>query len=97
MVWFRPPEIGGTSNVGAIGGSGAGALNVNGTLIEAPHVVPGGPTVTKIVNLNIGGKLDLADNDMVIDYASGNSPIATIRGYLQQGRGPGDLAAGWRD
>src|SRR5205085_240466 len=32
----------------------------------------------------------IADNDMVIDYASGNSPIAAIRGYLQQGRASGD-------
>ncbi|MBC8105871.1 MAG: hypothetical protein H7Z14_04720, partial [Anaerolineae bacterium] len=35
------------------------------------------------------GKVDLTDNDMVIDYTAGNTPISTVRGYLQTGYGGG--------
>jgi fibronectin-binding autotransporter adhesin len=73
-----------TTSVGAINGTSAGNLIVNSTLIEAPHGA-NPPTVSKLgsVTINGTGKLDIADNEMAIDYQPGNSPLSQIRGYIQ--------------
>ena len=37
------------------------------------------------LNISAGGKLDLGNNKMFINYGSSSDPIATIRGYLANG------------
>ena len=73
------------------------ALTINGTGVAV--IAPGGGKTMKTRSLMIAapGKFDLADNNLVIDYAVGvNSPIGTanasgiyggISGLLQRGRG----------
>ena len=42
--------------------------------------------------MTISGKLDIANNEMAIDYQPGNTPISQIRGYLQTGYNGGNWA-----
>jgi T5SS/PEP-CTERM-associated repeat protein len=73
---------GGTINTSTL------ALNAGGSMILSP----GGDKVVRvnklIVAANAGSKLDLADNDMIIDY-TGGSPVATIQALLQNARAGG--------
>jgi hypothetical protein len=53
------------------------------------------PVLLAAQNLSITGTLDLANNDLVIDY-TGASPLSTIRQYLLNGRGNSDaFGATW--
>ena len=63
------------------------ALSLGGT--STATVTAGGAKVITVKDLNINGysstptaKLDLTDNDLVVDYAGAADPVATIRGYL---------------
>ena len=59
-------------------------------------MVGGGGTVLVTSSLSIpsGGKLDLADDAMIVDY-SGSSPCATIRSYLVNGRNSTAMSGAW--
>lgn len=80
-------------NVGAIfsptGTFQTGTMNLTGGGQFNMAAGPVGVSTTlKVTALNIDtptlSQLDLADNRLIIDY-TGASPIATIRGYIQQG------------
>jgi hypothetical protein len=65
-------------------------LNV-GTASTAAFPNGGGNVlVSRALTISSGGAVDLADNDLVLDY-SGSSPAATVREYLIWGRNGG----GW--
>jgi hypothetical protein len=70
----------------------AGALSAGGTLVTSGDaqvlLSAGGNKVPRAFRLNMSGtsKIDLADNDMIIE----DTAPATIRGYIQTGRNGGD-------
>ena len=55
-------------------------------------LTPGGNKVPRVGGLIMSGtsKIDLANNDMIIDYFSGGSPLAEIRQLIKTGRNGGD-------
>jgi len=63
-------------------------------VVDAAYVwtAPGGAISLNVNGLNVAnnGKLDLADNQMLISYGNGPDPISTIRGYLQSGYNGGN-------
>jgi hypothetical protein len=54
-----------------------------------------GSTVSRLHGITIAGgatptaKLDLTNNQMIVDYPDGPSPLATLAGYIQAGRAGG--------
>ena len=70
---------------GAINGITGGALQVNGGTLA---VASGGDVtrMMKVASINVAGgaRLDLSDNDVLVDYA-GASPYHTLRGYIRSG------------
>ena len=46
-------------------------------------------TTTLTIDAAGGGRLDLTDQPMVVDYATGQSPQAAVRGHLKSGSGGG--------
>jgi hypothetical protein len=90
-------QTGGTATVGPVTGTGnvsvsAGTMNVS-SMAQASVIVSGGavnvaanggPTGTsrvKALSVSGSGKMDLADNDLVVDY-TGSSPLASIRASI---------------
>jgi hypothetical protein len=69
-----------TMNLGAlsIGAGGVANMPANGNRV----------LVTNALSINPTGKLDLFDNDMIVEY-SGGTPFTTIRNLLNQGRNNG--------
>jgi hypothetical protein len=73
----------------------AGSLRADGTLVTSGNaqvlLSAGGNKVLRTTRLNMSGtsKIDLADNDMIIDVG-GATPLATVRGYIITGRNGGD-------
>ncbi|CAN5503943.1 hypothetical protein BH09PLA1_BH09PLA1_11380 [soil metagenome] len=68
---------------------GSGTLNVN--TAARFNVAQDGTNAgtSRVAAMNIdAAKVDLTDNDLVIDY-TGGSPITTVRGYLQTGSNGG--------
>src|SRR5205823_12134980 len=65
-----------------------GTLTVNSGLakvsVKPTNNSAAGLTVVPAVQVN-GGSIDLTNNAMVVDYAPGNSPRDTVRGYLSSG------------
>jgi autotransporter-associated beta strand protein len=65
-----------------------GTLTVNSGLAKVAakptNNAASGLTVVPVVQVN-GGSIDLTNNAMVVDYAPGNSPRDTVRGYLNSG------------
>jgi hypothetical protein len=49
--------------------------------------------LTKSLNISGGGKLDLNDNDMIIDY-SGGTPLASIESFINSARAGGTWSGG---
>jgi hypothetical protein len=79
---------GNTSIAGTFTGNSTGTLNiVGGKLSLAAHAVGADATTTNLESLNIsaGGKLDLANNNLVIDYGAGADPLAQIISDLTAG------------
>lgn len=60
------------------------SLNMTGGIVS---LSAGKNLVFSLSQLSIsgGGKLDLTDNAMVLDYTNPNDPISTVRGYLSAG------------
>jgi hypothetical protein len=56
-----------------------------------PNGGPGGTSRVDTLDISIGGKLDLSDNDLVIDYTA-PSPIATVRNLIRNAYNNGDWA-----
>src|SRR5262249_52349185 len=56
-----------------------------GALVQVPFLAS--HTVIRATSLTIGatGALDLYNNDLVVDYTGGSSPIATVEGYVATG------------
>jgi hypothetical protein len=70
----------------------AAALDVTGGRSQViPNGGPGGTSRVSALNVSVGGKLDLTDNDLVIDYA-GPTPIATVRNLTRSAYNNGDWA-----
>ncbi len=68
----------------------AGGLTVDaGSVRIAPNGGPAGTSRVENLNISFGGRLDLADNDLVVDY-SGASPIATVRTSIRAAYNSGD-------
>jgi hypothetical protein len=73
----------------------AGSIGITGTLDtwynSIVFVSTGGNKVLRVGGLNMleTSKIELTDNDMIIDY-SGGSPLATVRGYIITGRNGGN-------
>jgi hypothetical protein len=66
------------------------ALTVNGTAISAPGAVLGLGIVARSFSMGPNGKMDLNDNDMIIDYsASSSSPLSTIQSLINSARAGG--------
>jgi hypothetical protein len=61
-----------------------GKLSVDGA---AAAVAPGGTKSLALTALNIfnNGRLDLADNGLLLTYGNAADPVSTIRGYLVSG------------
>ncbi len=99
---FNSDAGGANQNIGVLVAGGAFAvfnatqhlrsLSVDGVA----SVALGGGNVIVTRSLAITGKLNLRDNDMIIDYVAGNSPIGVwngsaytgVTGMLASGRGP---------
>ncbi len=70
------------------GGNGSliplASLNLSARL----SVTPGKDLTVRLSSLAISGSgsLDMTDNDLILDY-TGPAPLATVRGWLQNGRG----------
>jgi autotransporter-associated beta strand protein len=76
---------------GAVNGISGGALAVtNGTLAVAPAGDVSRMMTVNSIAIAPGTRLDLADNDILVDYAAGSSPYDTLRGYVRAGRAAGD-------
>jgi hypothetical protein len=78
-------------NSAIAGITGAGRLTVgtgssNNTLKLAAG--SGGSSVSSLI-INTGSTLDLTNNHLIINYAGGADPVATIRQYLQSGYNKG--------
>ena len=59
----------------------AGAADIiAGTVAVMPDGGPGGTGKVTSLAVNAGAAVDLADNDLVVDYAPGQSPIGTASG-----------------
>jgi hypothetical protein len=70
----------------------AAALNVTaGRAQIIPNGGPDGTSRVSTLNVSIGGRLDLTDNDLVIDYTS-PTPIATARSLIRSAYNNGDWA-----
>jgi len=85
---------GGSSYVGPAGTLNAEAIIDGNLIVEGEaSIVPNGTNAgtSRLEKLSIlpGGRFDLANNDMIIDY-TGASPLTTIRGYLLTGRNGGN-------
>jgi hypothetical protein len=89
-------NVNGSSTAGFVAKQNLSALAVNGT--ASAYVAPGGGKTIKTRTLAIAtaAKLDLADNNLVVDYTGATSPLGTantsgvysgISGLLQRGRG----------
>ena len=50
-----------------------------------PNLAPSGTIVTKSLSLDSHSQLDLATNNMIIDYTGGSSPLSTIVSYIATG------------
>jgi hypothetical protein len=72
-----------SSNATATNVRGAGSLNVNTSAVLTINADggPGGTSRVSALSIATSGRLDVKDNDLVIDY-TGASPIATIRPML---------------
>ncbi len=73
---------GGTFTIGNGHALGIGPFSITG---GTASTTAGFTSAIHVSGLNIGTKLDLNDNDLIVDYTPGNSPGATIRGYLANG------------
>jgi GH43 family beta-xylosidase len=70
----------------------AGSLAVNAGRVQVlPDGTAGATSRVTMLAIAAGGRLDLTDNDMVIDYAA-TSPAETVRQYLFDGRAGGSWA-----
>lgn len=79
---------GNTSILGAFTGNSTGTLNIAGAQLSlAPHVSGAQAVTTNLAALSFGaaGKLDLADNNLVINYGTGPDPITQIVAALTAG------------
>jgi autotransporter-associated beta strand protein len=78
---------GGSLNIAHVAALGTGSLSVTGGTVK---LSPGFTTAMLLpaVNVTGGGKLDTADNDLVIDY-TGSSPLASIAAMLDSGYASG--------
>ncbi len=76
--------VSGGTLVPSLNALGSGGLAISGS--TSTVAIPAGQaTALRLPSLSISnGKLDLADNDLILDY-TGTSPLATIAGYLQNG------------
>ena len=63
---------------------GAGVTIDNGAQLDVVQSDPLTLTVSSL-NINPGGSLDLADNEMLINYGANADPISTIASYLANG------------
>jgi len=63
---------------------GAGVTIDDGAQLDVVQSDPLTLTVTSL-NINPGGSLDLADNEMLINYGANADPISTIASYLANG------------
>src|SRR5207248_9212045 len=60
------------------------SLEVNGRLTVALNGTNSGVSRINALSIDAIGKLDLTDNDLILDY-TGATPIGTILTYIQQG------------
>jgi hypothetical protein len=87
--------LGATFRQGAIVNFSSGTFVDSGTLILSDNakilLTPSGDKVVRsgVVSMSGTSKIDLADNDMIVDY-SGSSQLPTIKGYLIAGRNGGN-------
>ncbi|HWA50641.1 MAG TPA: hypothetical protein VG742_20400 [Dongiaceae bacterium] len=86
--------LGATFRNGAVVNFSSGTFVDSGTLILSDNakilLTAGGDKIVRsgVVSMSGTSKIDLADNDMVVDY-SGSSQLPTIKGYLLAGRNGG--------
>ena len=83
----------GATRVGPFGDLSAdhvrdGRLQIEGSVAIVPDGADAGASRVETLFIDAGGRLDLSNNAMVIDYDVG-SPRVTIGGYVQQGHNAG--------
>lgn len=76
----------GTLELGAGGTVGSGGVVVQGGVFR---LASGGPTAVLSSLVLAGGKADLTDRRLVIDYTTGNDPVASVVSALLAGRNGG--------
>lgn len=93
-------QTGGTSVSALTRVYGSSTLNYNGGTFATGVLTVDGQVIMSAGNnrtlevgtltINTGGRIDLGDNGMIIDYPTGSlSPASTVRGYIKSGRGIG--------
>jgi hypothetical protein len=80
-------STGGTLVVASIA-QGTLDISSSGSVAVAPNGTNTGLSVVRNLTIAGSGKLDLSNNDMIVDY-TGPSPAGAIRGYLVSGRNGG--------
>jgi carbonic anhydrase/acetyltransferase-like protein (isoleucine patch superfamily) len=67
---------------------GSSVISVGTLIVGTPVSLParGGVLRVSVLSIAGSGRLDLADNDMIIDYGTGGSPAAAVRTWLAYGR-----------
>ena len=60
------------------------SLSVDGRAQVRPNGSPAGTSRVSHLSISSGGRLDLANNDLIVDY-SGASPIGDVAGFLARG------------
>jgi hypothetical protein len=72
---------------GSVTLTGVSALTVgNGTTPATLQLPKGlGPLSVASLTINPGSTLDITNNTLLVNFAPGNDPVASIRGYLQSG------------
>ena len=65
------------------------SLIVSGSAVVAPNASSGIGIAMKSLSITGAGTLDLTNNDMLVDYSAGSSPLASIQGWINSARDAG--------